>query len=124
MKVDTNAGGSVPPDPSEVLIVAGVEFSLVSGVYLILGGLRYVTQFRLHGRRLMYNCMTGITSASSFDGQGNFGQQVLYVYVRTDLLVVAGDSVGGPRNDASIMNSGLSPAFLRARPRVKGHQSV
>ena len=42
--------------------------------------------------------------------QWHSGRQVLYVYVNTDLLVLAGDSEGEPSGG----NSGLSSAFLRA----------
>eukprot|EP00752_Nemacystus_decipiens_P006785 g6094.t1 len=60
--VDADAVDGMPPDPSQKLTVADVEYSLVSVVYLILGGVHYVTQFRLQGRWLKYDCMTGASS--------------------------------------------------------------
>ena len=119
--VDAQAASGVPPDASETLTL-GVEFSLVSVVYLILGGVHYVTQFRLQGKWLKYDCTSGgSTSASaSFDSQWHSGRQVLYVYVKTDLLVVAGDSAG----ETSGGGSGLSSAFLRALANVEQRMYV
>ena len=51
--VDADAANGVPPDASETLTL-GVEYSLVSVVYLIWGGAHYVTQFRLQGKWLEY----------------------------------------------------------------------
>ena len=41
----------IPPDATPTLIL-GVQYSLVSVVYLIWGGAHYVTQFRLKGKWL------------------------------------------------------------------------
>eukprot|EP00752_Nemacystus_decipiens_P016054 g14351.t2 len=62
--VDADAVDGMPPDPSQKLTVADVEYSLVSVVYLILGGVHYVTQFRLQGRWLKYDCMTAQGSSA------------------------------------------------------------
>jgi len=99
----------------------GVEYSLVSVVYLILGGCHYVTQFRLRGKWLKYDCTAGgSTSASaSFDRRWHCGRQVLYVYVKTDLLVVSADSTVEPSGDSPGDSSGLSSAFLRALANVE-----
>jgi len=90
LAVAHDAAVGVPPVASETLTM-GVEYSLVSVVYLILGGCHYVTQFRLRGKWLKYDCTAGgSTSASaSFDRRWHCGRQVLYVYVKTDLLVVS-----------------------------------
>ncbi|CAM9474263.1 unnamed protein product [Sphacelaria rigidula] len=48
----------ISPDASETLSL-GVEYSVVSVVYLIWVGAHYVTQFRLQGRWLKYDCTTG-----------------------------------------------------------------
>lgn len=113
-QVAADAVVGVPPDPSENLTV-GVEYSLVSVVYLILGGFHYVTQFRLKGKWLKYDCASrrGNTSASSFDSHWHSGEQVLYMYVKTDLLVVAGESAGETSGDS---------AFLRALARVQARE--
>ena len=66
--VAVDAAGGIPPDASATLTF-GVGYSLVSLVYLILGGAHYVTQFRLKGKWLKYDCTGGgVTSSSaSFD---------------------------------------------------------
>ena len=60
--VAPDAAVGVPPVASETLTM-GVEYSLVSVVYLILGGCHYVTQFRLRGKWLKYDCTAGIALA-------------------------------------------------------------
>ena len=120
LAVAHDAAVGVPPVASETLTM-GVEYSLVSVVYLILGGCHYVTQFRLRGKWLKYDCTAGgSTSASaSFDRRWHCGRQVLYVYVKTDLLVVSADSTVEPSGDSPGDSSGLSSAFLRALANVE-----
>jgi len=109
------------PTTAPTALTMGVEYSLVSVVYLILGGCHYVTQFRLRGKWLKYDCTAGgSTSASaSFDRRWHCGRQVLYVYVKTDLLVVSADSTVEPSGDSPGDSSGLSSAFLRALANVE-----
>ncbi|CAM9840468.1 unnamed protein product, partial [Sphacelaria rigidula] len=53
----------------------------------------YVTQFRLQWKWLKYDCTTGggTSAFASFDAHWHSGRHVLYVYVKTDLQVVARD---------------------------------
>lgn len=122
--VDAEAAVGVPPDASPTLTL-GVEYSLVSVVYLIWGRAHYVTQFRLKGKWLKYDCTGGgsTTASASFDSQWLSGRQVLYVYVKTDLLVAAGDRTGDPRGNSQGSDSGLSAALLRAIANVERRRS-
>ena len=45
----------IPPDSSPTLIL-GVEYPLVSVVFLMWGGAHCVTQFHLKGKWLQYDC--------------------------------------------------------------------
>ena len=114
-RIDHYQQVGVPPSVSPTLTF-GVDYSLVSVVYLVWGGAHYVTQFRLKGKWLKYDCTQGGgTSASpSFDSDWHSGQQVLYVYLKTDLLVVAANGAGVPSGNSQGDRSGLSPALLRS----------
>lgn len=117
------APNGVPPNPSETLSL-GAEYSLVSVVYLILGGCHYVTQFRLQGKWLKYDCTQGgsTSTSASFDHSWHSGRQVLFVYMKTSLVVVP--TSGGTSSGISHgSGSGLSPAFLRALAAVRERRS-
>ena len=107
--VAVDAAGGVPPDASATLTF-GVGYSLVSVVYLIWGGAHYVTQFRLKGKWLKYECTGGGVSAS-FDTQWHSGKQVLYVYVRTGLQVAAGGGGESACGNSQGSDSSLSDAL-------------
>ena len=66
--------------------------------------------------RLHRSIASGILVRVRQDGSTSTG---LYVYVKTDLLVLAGNSEGEPSGG----NSGLSSAFLRALAIVEQRHS-
>jgi len=113
------AASGVPPNASAT-ITLGVEYSLVSVVYLVWGGAHYVTQFRLQGKWFKYDCTRGgsTSTSPSFGSSWHSGRQVLYGYVKTDLVVVAGVGTVEPSEPSSNDSSGLSAAFLRALANV------
>ena len=67
------------------------------------------------GKWLKCDCTSGdsTSSSTSFDSRWHSGRQVLYVYVKTDLLVA--DGTGDPSEDSSRGgNSHRNAAYLRA----------
>lgn len=83
--VDHDSVSGFPPTAS-VSILLAVEYFVV---YLISGGNHFVSQLRLQGVWLKYDCLLGGSTvrSMSFDDSWNSGNETLYVYMRTTLVI-------------------------------------